>query len=845
MSSRYPTYYSSNGGCGVCHGSSGTSLPNAATQPYGFAFKTAVVARGGRNATNAPLALADIEPLDSDGDGYRNIIEINSLYKAYDPASKPTASVSLSTSSASKTGAASSTVSYAVTLTNNGNITDSFTLGVSVTSGQSWAPSIVGTASNVTAGGTASLTINIAIPGGATTGQSSVATVTAVSQANTGVAATPLALTTSIPAVAAVARYVNAASGNNTSNSCTNVASPCRTITYAMAQATAGAPGDAINVAPGTYNVALGEVFPIVIKSGVQLFATGATANTIVDAAGNSSRVFNVSAANASTLIEGLTITGGLHTAPGDGNNTGGGAMLITNSSLIRIRRNVFTGNTVRGFGGVAPSFSKEAYGGAIMTSGGSPTIENNVFSANTAWGGDGTNGTVPGGDAGGARGGAISGGAAIVVNNTFHGNVARGGAGGSSSGQGGAGGLAFTSAVDLNGATFANNIFTSNLTIAGTAGSGSPNGSPGNAIGGALVANAAVSNTNNLFFGNTSNGDTGTAPVFLDPAFHSAPSNLRIQVASPANGAGTATGAPSRDFDARVRASPPSIGAFQASALAGGSAPDLVLGQSSNPAMGNVGKDLVFTLTVNNAGTGAATGVALSNALPAGATFVWATSGCANAAGTVTCSVGSLAAGASVQLKIVVRATSAGVATNTASVTASQSDASAGNNTSSLGVTINSTPAATAINRYRLYSDVTKEHHFTTDLNEYNVLGTYVGTWVQEGTVGKVLNNPGAFNAVTATPYYRLYNTASQWHHWTTDANEYYTLVQFPGWNGEGVDGYILPTSTAGAIQLYRLNYPALGALHHWTIDANEYNTLITPAYGWVGEGGSGFVIQ
>jgi hypothetical protein len=31
---------------------------------------------------------------------------------------------------------------------------------------------------------------------------------------------------------------------------------------------------------------------------------------------------------------------------------------------------------------------------------------------------------------------------------------------------------------------------------------------------------------------------------------------------------------------------------------------------------------------------------------------------------------------------------------------------------------------------------------------------------------------------------------------------------------------------------------------LHHWTIDQNEYDTLIA-SYGWVGEGGAGFVIQ
>jgi hypothetical protein len=106
------------------------------------------------------------------------------------------------------------------------------------------------------------------------------------------------------------------------------------------------------------------------------------------------------------------------------------------------------------------------------------------------------------------------------------------------------------------------------------------------------------------------------------------------------------------------------------------------------------------------------------------------------------------------------------------------------------------------------------------------------------------VLDNPGSFNGVTAVPYYRLYDNSTRWHHWTTDVNEYYTLIQFPNWTAERVDGYILPTNTTGAKQLYRLNYPYLGSLHHWTIDANEYNTLISQ-YGWIGEGGAGFVMQ
>jgi hypothetical protein len=136
----------------------------------------------------------------------------------------------------------------------------------------------------------------------------------------------------------------------------------------------------------------------------------------------------------------------------------------------------------------------------------------------------------------------------------------------------------------------------------------------------------------------------------------------------------------------------------------------------------------------------------------------------------------------------------------------------------------------------------VTLEHHYTTDLNEYTVLGGS-GAWNQEGPSGKVLNNPGSFNGVTAVPYYRMYNPVTRWHHWSTDANEYYTLVSI-GWTGESVDGYILPTATTGAIQLYRLVFNAIAGLHHWTIDANEYSVLTTSG-AWIGEPGAGFVIQ
>ena len=57
-------------------------------------------------------------------------------------------------------------------------------------------------------------------------------------------------------------------------------------------------------------------------------------------------------------------------------------------------------------------------------------------------------------------------------------------------------------------------------------------------------------------------------------------------------------------------------------------------------------------------------------------------------------------------------------------------------------------------------------------------------------------------------------------------------------------MDGYVLPSTTTGATQLFRLVYPNGTGLHHWTTDANEYTTLID-VYGWVREGGAGFVLQ
>lgn len=67
-------------------------------------------------------------------------------------------------------------------------------------------------------------------------------------------------------------------------------------------------------------------------------------------------------------------------------------------------------------------------------------------------------------------------------------------------------------------------------------------------------------------------------------------------------------------------------------------------------------GNTITWTITVTNNGPNPSTGATLTDTLPAGVTFESASSGCANAAGVVTCTLGTIASGASTQVEIVAR---------------------------------------------------------------------------------------------------------------------------------------------------------------------------------------------
>ena len=103
----------------------------------------------------------------------------------------------------------------------------------------------------------------------------------------------------------------------------------------------------------------------------------------------------------------------------------------------------------------------------------------------------------------------------------------------------------------------------------------------------------------------------------------------------------------------------------------------------SDSPDPVSFGSNLTYTITVKNAGEVAATGVTLTDTLPAGATLVSANSSAGTCSGTttITCGLGTLNAGATVTVTIVVTP-SAGTITNTATATLNETDAIPANNT-------------------------------------------------------------------------------------------------------------------------------------------------------------------
>lgn len=106
----------------------------------------------------------------------------------------------------------------------------------------------------------------------------------------------------------------------------------------------------------------------------------------------------------------------------------------------------------------------------------------------------------------------------------------------------------------------------------------------------------------------------------------------------------------------------------------------DLSLSKTA-PLTATVGDTFTYDLLVHNSGPATALAATLVDTLPAGLDFVSASAGCSESGGVVTCSLGDLPPGASRPLTISVLALTAGVKTNSASVSSSRPDPGGANN--------------------------------------------------------------------------------------------------------------------------------------------------------------------
>jgi uncharacterized repeat protein (TIGR01451 family) len=117
----------------------------------------------------------------------------------------------------------------------------------------------------------------------------------------------------------------------------------------------------------------------------------------------------------------------------------------------------------------------------------------------------------------------------------------------------------------------------------------------------------------------------------------------------------------------------------------------DIALTGVSSPEPVDVGSNLTYTLTLTNNGPSSSSGILVTDTLPAGITFVSASSGGVLVGSNVQFALANpLASGASTTLTIVVTPGAAGPIVDTASVASETTDLVAGNNETTINSTVN-----------------------------------------------------------------------------------------------------------------------------------------------------------
>jgi uncharacterized repeat protein (TIGR01451 family) len=153
--------------------------------------------------------------------------------------------------------------------------------------------------------------------------------------------------------------------------------------------------------------------------------------------------------------------------------------------------------------------------------------------------------------------------------------------------------------------------------------------------------------------------------------------------------------------------------------------AADLALGMMAAPATVVASSNITYTLTVTNFGPSSASGVVVSDPLPAGTALVNATPSngtVTNSAGVVLWNVGSLAKDAKATLTLVVQANGLGTITNSATVTTATADPNPDDDTASVVTTVIVPTADLALGLADSPDPVLTGYHLTYTLTVTNL---------------------------------------------------------------------------------------------------------------------------
>lgn len=118
----------------------------------------------------------------------------------------------------------------------------------------------------------------------------------------------------------------------------------------------------------------------------------------------------------------------------------------------------------------------------------------------------------------------------------------------------------------------------------------------------------------------------------------------------------------------------------------------DLAVTKVGSPNPVEVGTNITWTMVVTNNGPDTATGVTISDPMPAGNTFVSATTtqGSCTGGAILQCNLGTIPASASVTITLVTTPTAVGTVTNTVTVVGNEAETNTANNTASASVDVN-----------------------------------------------------------------------------------------------------------------------------------------------------------